>query len=479
MVEGTRMEGIYMIVGLLLMVAAYGTTKLVRLPHLYREWQAFQTWRMDTSAQAVEAHDQPPAPKAATPDPTSLNGAARALARPPASLQATLNWLKDHPITEGKQFAFPIGWFQGPDNHAALCRGAFVSDTNHILVSSMSDGGKDNLTLNILFTLALTHRPERLQVAIVDGKGLDFTGWRGKAHTWRLALKPDEIAPTMTALSAERERRRDILDQAGVSKWDNYRGGDLPLLVVYISELSLLEDAVGKNELTAWLNSELAAGRSFGMRYIIATQTASNFATRWRSQIGLYLAGFQPSDSQDTPNTGLTTKELESPQSVPPSKLPAPPTGAGIFTAVHGRDCLTVRTTLLTDEQRQAWLQRLPDAPMLVAEPQRLSDPAEATVNASQSSIGPLLPATTTTEIIPVTSPSEAMTQPVVVVSLAPPPPDVPPDKRDLIIELKRQGLSGNKIEEQVFGFSGGAAYRSVRKVLMWANLDQPATNAA
>src|SRR3712207_4975213 len=115
----------------------------------------------------------------------------------------------------------------------------------------------------------------------------------------------------MEALGAERERRRAILAAAGASKWERYRGDDLPLLVVYISELSLLEDATGGRELGQWLNSELAAGRAFGIRYIIATQTASNYATRWRSQIGVYLAGFQPSDSQDAPNTGLTTRELD------------------------------------------------------------------------------------------------------------------------------------------------------------------------
>ena len=173
----------------------------------------------------------------------------------------------------------------------------------------------------------------------------------------------------MRALTAERERRGELLRAAGVSKWEGYRGGDLPLLVVYVSELSLLQDATSKAELEQWLNSELAAGRAFGIRYIIATQTASNFATRWRSQVSLFLAGVQPSDSQDEPNTGLRTAEIRKLGAVPPSDLPGPPDGAGVFCAVCGRQVTNVRAPYLSDAQRRRWLQLLPDRVPVPTEP--------------------------------------------------------------------------------------------------------------
>jgi hypothetical protein len=63
--------------------------------------------------------------------------------------------------------------------------------------------------------------------------------WSSRAQTWLLATESEQIPDAMHALSNER-RRRQILAQAGVSKWDEYQGGDLRLLVVFISELSLL-----------------------------------------------------------------------------------------------------------------------------------------------------------------------------------------------------------------------------------------------
>ena len=154
----------------------------------------------------------------------------------------------------------------------------------------------------------------------MDGKGLDYIGWRNKAHTWLLATDLEEIAPAMQQLTAERISRKTILADAGVSKWDNYAGNDLPLLVVFVSELLLLQSATSKSELTNWLEIELTAARAFGIRYLLATQTASNFSTQWRSQVSLFMAGFQPSQSQDAPNVAITTNEVDQAGAVPPSK---------------------------------------------------------------------------------------------------------------------------------------------------------------
>ncbi len=116
----------------------------------------------------------------------------------------------------------------------------------------------------------------------------------------------------------------------------------------------------------------------------MASQTVSNFSTRWRSQISLFLAGFQPAQSQDEPNTGLTTKELQAARGVPPSELPAPPLGAGVFTAVQGRDCITVRASKLDSYQRKMLLQSLPEAPARALQPApepEITEEAEATLS--------------------------------------------------------------------------------------------------
>jgi hypothetical protein len=288
----------------------------------------------------------------------ALEGAGEALAEPPTNLQITIKEMQR--VAPRAQYRFPIGWRYVTD-HSSLGMGHFVDDTNHILLTGQSDIGKDTWALGVMFSLTQLHNPTEIQICIIDGKGLDFAGWEGKAYTWRLAQRPEDIEPAMRTLTTERLRRADILRNAQVSKWEGYQGGGLPLLVVYISELALLEDATSKSDLAAWMNSELAAGRAFGIRYIVATQTASNFPTRWRSQIGLYVAGYQPADSQDEPNTGRTTKAIKDAGAVPPSELPAPPRGRGVFCVTFDRVAINVRVPPIDDSQRRSYLSQLPE----------------------------------------------------------------------------------------------------------------------
>jgi hypothetical protein len=357
-----------------------GVACIVLLRYVRSSWHTWQTYRAGSDPrQHALAPDtarywqEAPVQEAPPPYP---------MPEPPADLAAAIDACRQHVTAP---YVVPVGWYVDP--RPACLAASFVDDTYHILISGQSRAGKDTLALSMLLALAVQYSPQEVQVCIIDGKGLDFVGFAGLAHTWRLALEQAQINATKEALTQERTRRTQRLQQAGVSKWETYRGTDLPLLVVYISELSLLEDALGRPALTAWLNSELAAGAALGIRYIIATQTVSNFDTRWRSQISLYLAGFQPSQTQDQPNTGLSTHEIRAAGGVPPSALPAPPAGAGIFTAVSGGEAVTVRAGLLDDAQRQRWLARLPAAP--AASHQSNDDPFRGNGGTGTAAEGP------------------------------------------------------------------------------------------
>lgn len=402
-------------------------------------------------------------------------GAAHALYQPTSHLERTIVEMHRHhkqPDGKPEPYGFPIGWVNA-DGTPSLVSAHLINDVYHTLITAQSRAGKDVLATNILLSLALQHPPRQLQICVIDGKGLDFVGWEGKSHTWRLALEPEQIKPAMDALTQERQRRGAVLRAAQVSKWENYRGDDLPLLVVYVSELTLLEDAVGKNDLTSWLNSELAAGAAFGIRYMIATQTASNFATRWRSQISLYLAGFQPSQSQDAPNTGLTGNEIRSPWAAPPSELPPPPAGAGVFTCIQGREAMTVRSGNLSDDDRARWLARLPDSVdrSTVETPGRsaIETPALQGVSptASDRVSTALEPAKT---VLQPSTATTANTGQLTVISA--PKVDVSEAERVSILSAVEQLTTDGKkpsrrqICERVFGSPGGENYQKVKVVL-------------
>lgn len=326
-------------------------------------------------ADAAPGVISPPTPAPEHIDLAPVSATNSALRTPPTRFETLLEYTN----AKRKTYTFPVGWqslaYGTPQAEIDLVTASFVDDVNHILLTGQTRIGKDNAFITILLALATQYDPDKVQLAIVDGKGLDFAPFERKAHIWRLALDTHEIRPAMTAITEERHRRGRILRAAQVSKWENYAGSDLPLLVVYISELSLLEDATSKTDLTDWLNSELAAGAAFGIRFVVATQTASNFATRWRSQISLYLAGFQPSQSQDSPNTGLTTSEIKALGCIPPSELPEAPRGAGVFLAVQGRTAFNVRSSNLDDAQRQRIIARLPNAPQKALQPETAATP--------------------------------------------------------------------------------------------------------
>ncbi|MEI6775957.1 MAG: FtsK/SpoIIIE domain-containing protein [Chloroflexales bacterium] len=405
---------------LMFMIMAGTCWLALRLLLLYRQYQRLGV----AVAPGVRPQTRPPRPQA-------VIGAGAALMQPP-DLATTIQTLTRQ--APSARYRFPLGWSL-VSGHAVLSQAAFVGDVNHILVSAQSDGGKDNWAIGVLLSLAALHPANDVQFCIIDGKGLDFAGWDGHSHVWRAALTPTAIAPTMHALSAERERRRRILSGAGVSKWELYTGGDLPLLVIYVSELSLLHDATSAKVLEQWLNSELAAGRAFGLRYIIATQTASNFATRWRSQISLFMAGFQPSQSQDTPNTALRTQEIAASGAVPPSALPGPPGGAGVFCVVAGREAVNVRTSLIDDGERRQWREALGGA-------------------SGRSDAEEVLPHTLTMPPEPPEERPERLEAPHVTEA-----------ERAAIIAAAHEEPSRRKVCQRVFGTAGGRAWEKVKRV--------------
>ncbi len=360
-----------------------------------------------------------PQPEQSAPVPAAIEplpGAGLALGNPSGLLQTTLDAIRsaDQTNTTAQPYTIPLGWeitaHRKPTGElipdVKLHRASLVEDVYNILITAKTRKGKDNAALNMLLSLAAHYTPRQVQFCLMDGKGLDWAAWGNKAHTWRLAMRDTEIGPTMQALTKERARRLEILTKAGAKKWESYTGGDMPLLVVYVSELLQLQIATSPKELAAWLSSELSSAAAFGFRYIISTHNAANFDTQWRGQIDLFLAGYQPAQSADMPNTGLSTNELKTLGGVPPSELPA---AAGVFTIVKGRDVSTIRTSFINDQETTRWLAKMPNNLLHSSVPQRLEQSATATNYSDQSMLLELLQ---TGQPLPITDEQAASASP-------------------------------------------------------------------
>ncbi|WP_322489376.1 FtsK/SpoIIIE domain-containing protein [Chloroflexus sp.] len=249
---------------------------------------------------------------------------------------------------------FSIGWRVRQNGGLLLECGTFSRGRQNSVVNVLNSGqigsGKDVLLRSMLLVLLLRNSPDDLNLVIIDGKGLDYVGYAGLPHLVALANDIPDIPPALEWLDGERERRKTLLREAGAKNW--HEAADpkpFPFLLVYISELTTLERFVER--FWEWANDHLSLDRALGICYIIGTQTASNTPTRWRRQMQLFVAGYQPSTDDDRPNTNIGVGGW--PEGVvPPSGLPL---GGGYFTAVLGRAAFNVRSAFISDEEeRQA-----------------------------------------------------------------------------------------------------------------------------
>lgn len=448
-------------------------------------------------------------------DASMVPGAARALRNPPSNLDAARLVIRRE-NTARERFAIPIGWYADRDGVPAL-DWTTLTQTKHILITGKSGSGKEALSRAMLFTLAQEHEPDELRIAIFDGKGIDWSAWERVPHTWLLVEDPEEIKAGLDRVTAELNRRRLILRKAGVTDWSNYTGGDLPLLVVFVTELTLLQDAIGEKQLTAWLNTQLARARAFGVRFIVQTQTVANFATRWRSQIDLFVAGFQPSGSQDTPNASVPAADLLAIGAVPPSHLPSVDLFPGCFTWVRERNSArTCRTSRVDDAQIEALIARLArdsgGAESFAGDRSYDSGGAESSRGASAGS-GTVLPLSigSSASALPGSAsgasalPGSASRRPSAVEALAEALPDMPElrprrripagsaglaeapeapeapealavsaEEEAQIIEAARRLNSRREVAEAVYGSGGGRGMQKVSQVCNRAGLLMP-----
>ncbi len=504
---------------LALMIAGGWLYGIPRYRLLKAEWQEFQAWRdrqVDGQAHVHQPreHELVVAPSVEPPityDGTPLLGAATALVRPPANMRA----IHEHIVKNNteKPYSFPVGW-RSANGQPILLDAAFVGDVNHIALTGFTDSGKDSWAQQVLLYLALTHSPEQLQIAIIDGKGgMSWIDWEKKRHVALLAEEDVDVRPAMDWLREERQRRRIVLKNARCEKWEEYVENDLPLLIVFISELMLLQNATSKTELADWMNSELTSARSMGIRYIVSGQTFTRLDTRWRSQIGLYVAGYQPRSDANEPNTTLTDAEIikfgtmvdGSRLAVAPSDLPIPPEGAGVFTCVQGRMARTVRASYLSKEYRFALLDQLPNKQMPLGENvlhlhqkngHRGSDGQDhasflngllQTAMETDYKLEPAIPAIAHSNGIKADTAINSVDQrlsvkPIQIGSIAVPviaPETVPIEEQKRIVEAALNARSRRQVCQQLYAQTGGPKYDWVRFVCDAAGLLKPVTKSA
>ena len=290
-----------------------------------------------------------------------LNG-SKPYREAPRGMWPTLERLERVVPTSSDPFAFAVGWEEKNQQPGIVGFTLREGDAElgNAAITGKRGRGKTSLAFFIMGQLCKRATPAQFRVFIVDPKVVDGALWRGKAHNWREPVLGADIHPVQAAAAAlkqEREDRQRLLERHSVVAWEQLHPATRPPhILVYVSELSILEEALPNAE--QWLTREMQTSRAAGITYMVDTQNLSGRETAWRSQVGTFLAGYQDSVDAVRPNIGMSPEEIRKLGGIPMHELP----GRGCFTVREGRNVMSVYVPEIPIDDRKAFLATLPDA---------------------------------------------------------------------------------------------------------------------
>lgn len=138
-----------------------------------------------------------------------------------------------------------------------------LAQAPHMLVAGATMFGKSNFLQVLILSLL-----PRAFIAVIDPKRLDFAYLRDHCA---LARTDMEIIALLRAIVKEMHRRMNILEGADVEKVQEYRGDDLPFIVLIVDELAEIKN----DEAMELLDTLVRLARALGISVVAATQRPS------------------------------------------------------------------------------------------------------------------------------------------------------------------------------------------------------------
>ncbi|RLC94643.1 MAG: hypothetical protein DRI77_10815, partial [Chloroflexi bacterium] len=145
-----------------------------------------------------------------------------------------------------------------------------AKDARALLVGGTTGSGKTRSIISLILQLAHKNGPDRLALAMVDLKRLDFTALDALPHLVRpVATTELDAVKLVNWCVQEMERRQAMMRAASVTRWDRLHIEErFPLLLVAVDECADFADSAVMGDLV-----ELARkGRASGVSLVLATQ---------------------------------------------------------------------------------------------------------------------------------------------------------------------------------------------------------------
>ena len=151
-----------------------------------------------------------------------------------------------------------------------------LTTTPHILVAGATGSGKSVFVSQALLSLVARYSPEKLNLAIMDVKGVEYGAFKGLKHliNGKIKTSEEEIETTLENLVLEMERRYQLIAEAhvkNIQKYNEQTSASVPYIVVVIEEFAELMSCLPK-KFTNNLQRLLQMGRGVGIHLILSSQ---------------------------------------------------------------------------------------------------------------------------------------------------------------------------------------------------------------
>lgn len=151
----------------------------------------------------------------------------------------------------------------------------------HLLVAGATGGGKSVLVHVMLASLLFRHGPDRLRLALVDPKVVEFNRYDGLPHLLRpVGYSPEEALDALNWAVDEMNRRYRVLAEAkarDIGAYHDRGGGEpMPYVVMVVDEVAdLMADKEARKDVETAIQRLAQKARGAGIHLILATQRPS------------------------------------------------------------------------------------------------------------------------------------------------------------------------------------------------------------
>lgn len=211
----------------------------------------------------------------------------------------------------------------------------------NVLIAGIPGSGKSVMLRQLLCTLILRHKPEELEMHLVDLKGSEFHLFENVAHVKDVCITPEQFSPIMRRLKAQLEKRGSLLRKYGVAHINKLpKDRRPPYILLAIDEMLILSGSLHR-DINADLLRWAALGRALGCYTIISMQRPCNKSldTALRGILNARLV-FKTEDKTNSEIAGIPGAE----------NIPREDPGRMLF-KIDSNEVEDVKAPLLTEEE--------------------------------------------------------------------------------------------------------------------------------